>query len=164
MTYDRVVAETSWLTDDEQRTWRSYIAMEQQLGRYLHQHLQREFGLSGSDFEILVTLSEADGACMRAFELGQVTQWEKSRLSHHLSRMEKRGLVRRESGDGRYPAVALTDEGLAALKAAAPANARRVRELFIDVIGVDRLAVLRQIADDVVAAVEERRRGDSTLR
>jgi DNA-binding MarR family transcriptional regulator len=157
------MATRRWLTDDEQRAWRSYIAMEHLLGRHLHQHLQREFGLSDSDFEILVTLSEADGRRMRATELGQATQWEKSRLSHHLSRMEKRGLVRRDAGDGRYPVVALTAAGLATLKKSAPANAERVRELFVDVIGEDRLAVLREIADDVVAAIGEHQRRDCTL-
>jgi DNA-binding MarR family transcriptional regulator len=100
---------------------------------------------------------------MRAFELGEATQWEKSRLSHHLSRMAARGLIRREPGDGRYPVIVLTDEGQAALDACAPANASRVRELFIDVIGPDRLEVLREIADDVVAAVEQHRRSDCTL-
>lgn len=145
------------LTDDELRAWRAYIAMQQTLGRHLHQHLQRDFGLSDSDFEILVTLSEATDRRMRAAELGAATQWEKSRLSHHLTRMAARGLIRREPGDGRYPDVVLTDSGLAALEECAPANAARVRELFVDVIGPDRLETLREIADDVVAAVEEHR-------
>lgn len=156
--------DARWLTSDEQRTWRAYIAMQQELGRHLHQHMQREFELSDSDFEILVNLSEADGARMRAFELGEATQWEKSRLSHHLSRMVARGLIRREPADGRYPVLVLTDAGRAALEACAPANAARVRELFIDVVGSDRLAVLREIADDVVAAVQAHRRTDCTLR
>jgi DNA-binding MarR family transcriptional regulator len=68
--------------------------------------------------------------------------------------MESRGLVRREANDARYPDIVLTDAGLAAIKASAPANAARIRELFIDVLGPDRLATLRQAADDVVAAVE----------
>lgn len=152
-----------WLTDEEQQAWRAYIAMQHSLSRHLHRHLQREFGLSDSDFEILVTLSEARDMRMRAYELGEATQWEKSRLSHHLTRMEQRGLVCRELGEGRYPTVVLTDTGLATLKSSAPANARRVRELFIDVIGADRLAVLREIADDVVAAVDEHQRSDCDL-
>ncbi|WP_422749416.1 MarR family winged helix-turn-helix transcriptional regulator [Mycobacterium sp. WMMD1722] len=157
------MTDARWLTDDEQRAWRAYIAMQQLLGRHLHQHMQREFEISDSDFEILVTLSEAADARMRPVELGDATQWEKSRLSHHLSRMAARGLVRREPGDGRYPVIALTDAGRAALAACAPANAARVRELFIDVVGPDRLEVLRGIAEDVVAAVENHRRTDCSL-
>jgi DNA-binding MarR family transcriptional regulator len=157
------MARKRWLTDHEQQAWRAYIAMQHSLSRHLHRHLQREFGLSDSDFEILVTLSEAPDRRMRAYELGEATQWEKSRLSHHLTRMERRGLVSRETGDGRYPTVVLTDAGLDTLKACAPANAARVRELFIDVIGADRLPVLREIAEDVVAAVEVHQRSDCRL-
>ncbi|MGE2715709.1 MarR family winged helix-turn-helix transcriptional regulator [Mycolicibacterium litorale] len=158
------MATKRMLTDDEQRAWRAYIAMQHTLDRHLQQHMQREFGLSGADFEILVTLSEADATRMRVAELGAATQWEKSRLSHHLTRMAARGLIRREPGDGRYPDVVLTDAGLAALEECAPPNAARVRELFIDVIGRDRLETLRGIADDVVAAVEEHRTTDCALR
>ncbi|BBZ26867.1 hypothetical protein MMAD_11620 [Mycolicibacterium madagascariense] len=117
-------------------------------------HLQQEFGLSGPDFEVLVNLSEAPGERLRAFELGRATQWEKSRMSHHLSRMEKRGLVRREASDARYPDVVLTDAGRDAIAAAAPANAARVRELFVDVVGPERLAVIGAASDDVVAAIQ----------
>ncbi|BCI51887.1 MarR family transcriptional regulator [Mycolicibacterium litorale] len=158
-----VVTTKRQLTDDEQRAWRAYIAMQHTLSRHLQQHMQREFGLSGSDFEILVTLSEADGRRMRAADLGAATQWEKSRLSHHLTRMAARGLIRREPGEGRYPDIVLTDTGLATLQECAPVNAARVRELFVDVVGPDRLETLRGIADDVVAAVEEHRNTDCPL-
>lgn len=128
--------------------------MRHLLERHLMWHLQQEFGLSGPDFEVLVNLSEAPGERLRAFELGRATQWEKSRMSHHLSRMEKRGLVRREASDARYPDVVLTDAGRDAIAAAAPANAARVRELFVDVVGPERLAVIGAASDDVVAAIQ----------
>jgi DNA-binding MarR family transcriptional regulator len=145
-----------WLQDDEQAAWRSYLAMRRTLHGHLAKQLNSEFGLSDSDFEILVNLSESATGRMRAYELGEATQWEKSRMSRHLSRMETRGLIRREATDARYPDIVVTDAGLAALKASAPANAARIRELFIDVLGPERLAVLRRAADDVVAAVEAR--------
>jgi DNA-binding MarR family transcriptional regulator len=148
------------LDDDELRAWRSFTDMHHLLERHLISQLQSESGLSGSDFEILVNLSEAPGGRMRAFELGRATLWEKSRLSHHLRRMEKRGLVRRDSGgsDARYPHIVITDAGRAAIESSAPANAARVRRLFIDVLGPERLAVFREAADDVIAAVETDRR------
>jgi DNA-binding MarR family transcriptional regulator len=148
------------LDDDEQAAWRSFVEMRHLLERHLARHLQREFGLSDSDFEVLVNLSEAPGARMRAFELGQATLWEKSRLSHHLSRMEKRGLVRREDSEARYPDVVLTKAGREAIESSAPANAARVRDLFIDVLGPDRLAVLREASNDVIAAIEGHLRDD----
>jgi DNA-binding MarR family transcriptional regulator len=151
------------LTGDEQRAWRRYVEMQHGLERHLAQHLQREFGLSGSDFEILVNLSESSSGRMRAVELADATQWEKSRLSHHLSRMEKRGLIAREPGGNRYPEIVLTDAGSNAIKACAPANAARVRQLFLDVLGAERLATLSEIAGDVVAAIDEHRQSDCTL-
>ena len=151
------------LTGEELAAWRSFVDMRHLLERHLAAHLQREFGLSATDFEVLVTLSEAPKGRMRAYELGEVTQWEKSRLSHHLTRMEKRGLVRRERSDGRYPDVVITDAGAAAVAAAAPANAQRVREFFVDVLGPQRLAAMGAASRDVVAALRDHMDRDCAL-
>ncbi|WP_202891454.1 MarR family winged helix-turn-helix transcriptional regulator [Kribbella shirazensis] len=147
------VSKGPWLDDDEQKAWRSYLLMKRTLETHLERHLQREFGLSGSDFEILVNLSESESGRMRAFELGRATQWEKSRLSHHLSRMEKRGLVRKEACDARYPEIAITEEGMTAIKECAPVHAARVREFFVDVFGSERLAVLGEVSDEIVETI-----------
>lgn len=152
------------LNKDEQVAWRSFVEMHHLLERHLARCLQHEFGLSDSDYEILVNLSEAKGGRMRAYELGRATMWEKSRLSHHLSRMEKRGLVSREvdpAADPRYPQIVLTPAGRSAIESAAPANAARVKELFVDVLGPERLSVFRQASQDVIAAVEAQRRDSS---
>ena len=144
-----------WLDDDEQKAWRSYLLMHRTLETHLERHLHREFGLSKSDFEILVNLSESQTGRMRAFELGKMTQWEKSRMSHHLSRMEKRGLIRKEACDARYPEIVITDEGLAAIKACAPAHAARVRQFFVDVLGTDRMIALGEASDEIVETIEK---------
>jgi DNA-binding MarR family transcriptional regulator len=149
------VSKGPWLDDDEQKAWRSYLLMHRTLETHLERHLQREFGLSKSDFEILVNLSESETGRMRAFELGKATQWEKSRMSHHLSRMEKRGLIRKEACDARYPEIVITDEGMAAIEACAPAHAARVREFFVDVFGPDRMAVLGEVSDEIVETIEQ---------
>ncbi len=152
------MANEPWLDDDEQQAWRSYLLMGRTLETHLTRHLQREFGLSGSDFEILVNLSESETGRMRAYELGAATQWEKSRMSHHLARMEKRGLIRKEACNARYPEIVLTDEGRAAIKACAPHHAGRVRELFVDVLGKERMVALGEAAREVLEAVEKHER------
>jgi len=157
------VADRQRLSTDELRAWRSFIEMAHHLQRHLDRHLQREFALSGADFEILVNLSEAPGARMPMADLGEATGWEKSRLSHHLSRMAKRALIRRDTGERRYPDIVLTDAGRAAITAAAPANAERVRTLFVDVLGPERLALFGDACDDVAAALAEHQRGDCSL-
>ena len=155
-----VVGKEPWLDDDEQKAWRSYLRMNRTLETHLERHLQREFGLSKSDFEILVNLSESKTGRMRAFELGQLTLWEKSRMSHHLSRMEKRGLIRKEACVSRYPEIAITEEGMAAIKACAPAHAALVRQFFVDVFGPDRLAVLGEVSDEIVDTIGKHRATD----
>lgn len=158
-----LVSKEPWLDDDEQKAWRSYLLMNRTLETHLERHLQRDFGLSKSDFEILVNLSESESGRMRAFELSRATQWEKSRLSHHLARMEKRGLIRKEACDSRYPEIVITEEGLAAIKECAPVHAARVREFFVDVFGPDRLAVLGEVAEEIVGTIGKHRDTDCPL-
>ena len=152
------------LSREELGAWRAFVTMHHRLERHLVAHLQREFGLSDSDFEILVNLSEAPKGRMRAYELGRATDWEKTRLSHHLRRMENRGMIRREDSGARYPDIVLTETGRDAIKASAPANAARVRALFIDVLGPKRLAAFREASEDVSAAIEEHLATDCTLK
>lgn len=154
------MSDEPWLSAEEQKAWRAFTEMRHMLERHLERHLQREFGLSDPDFEILVNLSETPKGRMRTFELGEATQWEKSRMSHHLSRMEKRGLIRRKASDARYPDIVLTKAGRDAIEASAPANAARVRKFFIDVLGPQRLAMLREASEDVLAAIEEHHQSD----
>ncbi|EDY52828.1 MarR family winged helix-turn-helix transcriptional regulator [Streptomyces clavuligerus] len=135
------MSDDPWLNEAEQRAWRSYLHMQRMLHVRLASRLQRDFDLSGADYEILVNLSEAAGGRMCPSDLLGATQWEKSRLSHHISRMERRGLVTREpSRTGRYPDIQLTDAGRTAIRRAAPAHAAHVRALVVDVLGPERLA------------------------
>lgn len=144
--------EPRWLDAREDRAWRGYTRMQALLSARLHRNLLRETGLSLSDYEVLVHLSEAPQGQLRAFQLGNALQWEKSRLSHHLTRMEGRGLVRRQecSTDGRGAFVVLTPTGRAAIEAAAPVHVADVRDAFIDVLTPDQLDVLVDISDAVL--------------
>ena len=101
---------TNCLTEDEQREWRRFVVMQNRLMAQLAAHLQAEGGLSVPDYEVLVHLSEAVDGRMRSTDLIERTCWEKSRLSHHLTRMEKRGLITREirADDLRYSDVVIT--------------------------------------------------------
>src|SRR3954469_17646378 len=101
--------------------------MKRTLETHRERHLQREFGLSKSDFEILVNLSESESGRMRAFELSRSPQWEKSRLGRRLARMERRGVIRKESCESRCPESAITEAGMAAIKECTPSHAARGR-------------------------------------
>jgi DNA-binding MarR family transcriptional regulator len=146
---------TRWLDAREQRAWRGYLAMQSQLQATLHRRLQADAGLSLADFDVLVALSDRADGPVRAGELAAVLQWEKSRLSHHLARMERRGLVAREDcpDDARGAFVLLTDTGRRAQEAAAPAHVAAVRELVFDGLAPEQVDALIAVSDEVRARI-----------
>lgn len=114
--------------------------------------LTHDSNLSEPDYEVLSTLSETAGHRRRLRDLAAKMLWSRSRLSHHLARMEQRGLVKRleDPEDGRGCIVLLTDEGMATLEAAAPRHVASVRRHFIDLLGEEELATLGAVAERVV--------------
>src|ERR1700742_3948258 len=112
----------AWLSDDEQRVWRTYLRMSSLLPAALNRQLQQDCGLTLPEYEVLVQLSEAPQGRLRPFQVCEALNWEQSRLSHQLTRMERRGLVARREceADGRGAFVELTAAGGAAIGAAAP--------------------------------------------
>lgn len=151
-----MITQTRWLNEQENRAWRAYLDMSKRLDAYLNRSLSRRTGLSLSDYEVMVALSEAPDDRLRAFELGAQLQWEKSRLSHHLTRMEKRGLVERQSceSDGRGLFVGLTAEGRTAIENAAPSHVADVREKMIDLLTPAELDTLTALAARVTDAFD----------
>jgi DNA-binding MarR family transcriptional regulator len=147
------MAAPRWLDQREQRAWRGYLRMHAELLRHLNRQLQRNTDLSVPDYEVLAHLSETPGGRLRAFELAGALRWEKSRLSHHVTRMERRGLVAREEcpTTPRGADVALTDAGRASIEAAAPLHIEEVRRLFIDALTPDQLDALARISEVVLA-------------
>jgi DNA-binding MarR family transcriptional regulator len=145
-----MVTEPNWLDTREDRAWRTFVHMHHRLRLRLHQHLLNEFGLTDTDYEILVVLSEHLGDCMPAQELCSLLQWEKSRLSHQARRMEERGLIARETNpsDARSTMICLLPAGRAAIEEAAPRHLDNVRRHFIDLLTPAEL--------DVLTAVQER--------
>ena len=148
---------TSWLSDDEQRDWRRFVTMQGRLMAQIAAHMQAEGGLSVPDYEVLVHLSEAPGGRMRSIDLLGCTCWEKSRLSHHLTRMEKRGLVTRETrpDDLRYSDVVITAHGRDAIEAAAPMHVAHVRSWFVEALTAQELATFAELCDKVTARLDE---------
>jgi DNA-binding MarR family transcriptional regulator len=126
--------------------------MNQQLYAVLEDQLVRDAGLSGADYKVLVPLSEAPGGVLRARELATEIGWDRSRLSHHISRMEKRGLVVREEceADARGLMVRLTKSGRKAIQGAAPNHAESVQRYFFDLLSDAELKTLAAVFDRVL--------------
>lgn len=150
--------EARWLDEREARAWRGMIGVLPRLTAVLERQLVQDAGLSAADYTLLVPLSEAPDEVLRARDLGRMVGWARSRISHQVIRMEKRGLVVREEcdEDARGSMVRLTDAGRTAIVAAAPAHVAAVRRYFIgaltdaelDVIGPALERVLDRLPDD----------------
>jgi len=127
---------TEWLTPEQEHTWRDLLLLTARLPARLNRDLLAGSGLSLADYDVLVRLTDAADGRLRVFELAQDLQWEQSRLSHHLGRMVKRGLVVREEceTDGRGAFVVLAEPGRAAITGAAPAHVEAVRRLVFDAL------------------------------
>ena len=110
------------------------------------------------DFEVLVHLTDSPEGRIRVTDLARLLQWERSRVSHHVTRMERRRLVQRVecAEDGRGAFVVITPQGRAAIEQAAPAHARAVRELVFDSLTDRELASLTAITDKVLGRLGQR--------
>jgi DNA-binding MarR family transcriptional regulator len=142
---------TNWLTGDEQRAWRAYRRMVLLVDSAVARDLSRDTGLSMPDYLVLSTLSESAGHRRRLTDLAVRMQWSPSRLSHHVTRMEQRGLVTRAdcSEDLRAAYVELTDAGWDAIRSAAPDHVASVRGHLIDLLDADEIAALASIGEKV---------------
>ncbi|OHV25686.1 transcriptional regulator [Parafrankia soli] len=146
--------EERGLDDRELHAWRSFFRMQEVLRGRIEQQLQAANGLSNADYTVLVALADDPAGRARLVELGRFLGWEKSRLHHQLTRMCKRGLVRRESAATRAMFVVLTPEGRDALEKAAPCHAAHVRRLTIDPLTDEQIDQLAEISTAILANLE----------
>ncbi|MCW2629212.1 MarR family transcriptional regulator [Mycobacterium sp.] len=148
-----------WLTAAQLEAWQAFTLLLARLPTALEEQLQRDAELSYIEYYALAGLSEAPAQAMRMSELAVLTNAELSRLSHLITRLEKRGYVRREPdpSDGRYTNAVLTDAGFEHVVAAAPGHVATVRELVIDALDDGELDTLRAIATRIIARIDDPR-------
>jgi DNA-binding MarR family transcriptional regulator len=144
--------EPRWLDAEEQKAWRAWLYSSLLLQDRLDRELTQETGISHAYYEILVALSEAPERMMRMSELADRCLSSRSRLSHAVSRLEERGWVRRQvcAEDGRGQLAVLTDEGFAALEAAAPVHVEGVRSHLFDQLSPEQVAQMRDIGETLL--------------
>jgi DNA-binding MarR family transcriptional regulator len=127
---------TKWLSKEQQAHWRSWLTASTVLPEQLSRELQEQHGLTITDYEILVRLSENESNAIRMSDLATQTLMSRSRLSHQIDRMESAGLVSREVSpdDRRGQLAVLTSAGMKAIVAAAPDHVEGVRKHFVDLL------------------------------
>ncbi len=146
-----------WLDEREQRAWRSFVTMQEGLSEYIERQLRAHSGMSSADYEVLAHLSEVPEGRIRSNALARLLRWEKGRLSQHLTRMQSRGLIRREPcpTDQRGAVVVITERGRALIEEAAPLHVADIRNVLIDHVTPAELDVLIELGDQVRARLAE---------
>jgi DNA-binding MarR family transcriptional regulator len=149
------------MTAGQLAIWRSLIDTTAELRRILGAQLQ-ESSLSAADYQVLLALSEADGKRLRSSRLAESIDWERSRLSHHLARMEGRGLIRRDdcATDNRGAEVSLTADGAAAFRRSTVPHLRAVQKHFGDALTPEQFEALAGI----LGALQDHLHPDSVAR
>lgn len=148
-----------WLSDRQQRVWRQYLHAQEELNAAVGRQLNQDWGLSTPDFQVLVRLSESPHGRVRIVELADTLLWERSRLSHHLTRMQKRDLIlRQDCPDDRRGAFAvLTPTGGELLEQAAPGHAALVRQLVFDPLSEADLAKVDTLSASLLSRLAAHR-------
>lgn len=151
-----------WLTDQQQRTWRSWLTVSELVPRVLDAQLQRDAGISHASYVVLAMLSESPSRSRRMSDLARRANQSQSRLSHTVARLEERGWVRRErsSDDGRGNLAVLTPGGWDVVRTVAPGHVAAVREAVFGPLTEEQTRVL----GEALGAIVERLDPDRSLR
>ena len=149
------MSAVSEVSAQEWQVWRRFYAMRRQLDRALENQLQADAGISSPDYEILLALFESPNRQLRSRDLAEVIGWEKSRISHQVSRMEARGLVDRQEceDDLRGTWVGITADGRRATLGAMRQHTTAIRSLFFDVLSPTELTALSSASGKVLDAI-----------
>lgn len=150
---------TRWLDEDELQAWLKLAGVMLKLSPALDSQLQRDSDLTHFDYLCLAMLSETEARTLPMSELAARTNASLSRLSHVVSKLEKRGWVARcpSPASRRVTLVRLTEEGWDVLVAAAPGHVETVRALVFDDLTPDDVAALHRIAGHIVERIEASR-------
>ncbi len=150
------------MTSAELAVWRSLVDTTAELRRRLGTELQ-DSSLSPADYQVLLALSEAEGKRLRSSELARLIDWERSRLSHQLGRMERRRLIQRHdcATDSRGAEVALTAEGARDFRRATAPHMRAIKRHFADALTLDQVEALGGIVGALQQHLEDRSRADA---
>ncbi|MBX7551731.1 MarR family transcriptional regulator [Streptomyces sp. NPDC004232] len=151
--------ETRPLEPEEWEFWDTWMRAQRLLTRELERGLQRDCDISKAEFSVLVTLWQAAGREMRVGELSEALDWDKSRVSHQLTRMEKRGFVNRTryGADGRRAGIGLTTEGRRAAQNAILVHGGNIRRHFLDSLTPEQTSVIRAWSEQAAERLQSHR-------
>lgn len=147
--------ETRWLRPEEREAWLGLVGVSLLLPTLLDSQLQRE-GLTTFEYLVMAMLSEAPARTIQLKTLAALASGSLSRLSHTVTRLEKRGWVRRAASptDGRVRVAVLTEEGYAKVVATAPGHVETVRQVVFDCLQPQHVAQLAVIMRAILGRID----------
>ncbi|QCB28222.1 MarR family winged helix-turn-helix transcriptional regulator [Corynebacterium endometrii] len=147
-----MTAQTRWLGEEEQELWRLVLSAIRKIGRGMEETLIRCSNLTASEYAVLVSLTESNEEVVRVRDLCKELEWDRSRASHQITRMEKRGLVTKakDPNDARGVVVEVTEQGKRDLANAVPEHVESVRRLVFDHLDQRDVEALRRFFEGVM--------------
>ena len=145
-----------WLTEDQLAAWLTLVAFSEVFPASVDAQLKERMGVNRFEYSVLAMLSEEPGHTLVMSDLARVTFGSLSRLSHAVGRLEQRGWLERQAGEGgrRHTVVTLTADGLRAIEDAAPDHARHLQDVMIDPLTDDELVALTSVVRKLVARID----------
>lgn len=137
--------------------FRVYFETTARLLDRLEKRLKQQLGLTLSEYNMLLLLSEAPGGQMRMGQLADAIVFSPSRLTYQVTVLSERGLVRRVKcpDDGRAWQAELTPKGRTMFRRASIIHAKGVKEVFTDAVSEEQLAMIHQIFFQVANTLDE---------
>jgi len=148
--------EPHWLDREERQAWIALVSVLIRLPSALDAQLQRDAGISHFEYQVMVCLSESPDRTLRMSVLARLVEGSLPRLSQVVSRLEKRGWVRRvpDPDDGRSTLAILTDEGLAKVTQTSPGHLEEVRRLVFDPLTKAQVRQVHEIGRRITSAID----------
>ena len=149
-------AAAKWLSDEEQIAWRAYLLTTHLVDEVLDRQLQRDAKMPHAYYAILVALSEATDRSVRMSDLARALRYSQSRMTHAVTSLERSGWVLRRNcpTDRRSQLVSITDNGLEALRGAAPGHVAEVRGAVFDKLSPAQVRQLGQICTTILEGLD----------
>lgn len=148
--------EPRWLDDEEMGAWLALNGVILLLPAALDSQMQRDNGITMFEYLVMAMLSEAPGHTLQLKRLARVTNGSLSRLSHVVTRLERRGWVRRQplAENGRVTMATLTDSGYAKVVESAPSHVETVRQLVFDALDRSQVKQLQEISEQILRSLD----------
>ena len=148
--------EPRWFDEHERQAWLAILSVLARLPGALDSQLQRDADISHFEYQVISGLSIAPDRRLRISELAVFTGGSLARLSQAVTRLDKRGWVRRSTdpADGRYTLATLTDEGWAKVVETAPGHVDALRRYVFDPLSKSQIEQLAKMSQRITRAID----------